>query len=117
MGSESNVPVQRFIDLISSLRAQLSESRPKEAKSKVKDFRADLTEYWHDRLPDLVQNDLDSIDKAIDRTIESKNSVIVDSQSVLALTMYLLLPGRTDCHAAQVSINGAVQSHQGWTTT
>jgi hypothetical protein len=102
-------PVQRFIDSISSIRAQLSESLPKEARSKVKTLRADLTEYWHGRLPDLVQNDLDSIDKAIDRAIESKNSVTVDSQSVLALTMYLLLPGRTDCHAAQVNINGVVQ--------
>jgi len=101
-------PVTPFLQAIGSIRKELSDSEFKDARTQLEKLRAQLTEFWHGRLPDLIRDDLDNTRREINKAIEEKKCAVVDAQSALALTMYSISPGRTDCHSPQVSVNGAV---------
>jgi hypothetical protein len=106
--------VKEIIDSISSLRTELGKSQPdfERANGVLVTTRELIDHYWHRhwhrQVPELVQLDLDHARTAILQGIDRKTGTVLDAEFTLWPTMFILTPGRIDCHAAQVNVNGAI---------
>jgi hypothetical protein len=110
MASRSEGQFEPIRDSINSLRTELGGPEPDFAKANktLEKIRGLVNDYWHGHVPELVQLDVDHTGTAISRGIERKTGKVLDAEFTLWPTMFQLAPGRIDCHAAQVNIDGVI---------
>ena len=101
-------PGRLVIDSIQLLRGQLRDLKYDGALKTLEQVQAQLNLFWHERVPKPIEDDVANARTAITQAQDRKTCTILDENSVLGTTIYLMTVGRIDCHAPQVSINGAI---------
>jgi hypothetical protein len=96
-----------IVQEIRSLRKDVKDLKPKDASSLLDLIQKNVSQYWNNHVPADQQQDINKARKVIE-DLMTEHMEKIDVGRILSLELYMMTPGRTDCHKMQFNINSAV---------